>query len=483
MNSKLFCVTKILALKMGAVKLTEEKFKKWKRKRRTTFIVFWLSHFLIGIFNNLFRTTCFLYIKTHFKTRSPDLIYSFVTGIRFLPVLMFTFIVSGLHDKYRKTRLILIIINYFTIIGGILYIIDSSYYFPIIGSFLSGFQYLAQSIAVGEMSRSYTPKDITYKVPVLQLGFFLGALPAAIVPYCMKGVKFNIGPFFIDYSNILGVLMVITLSLIQILNVTFVHDLSLEYDLKECFLRKEKQKKLKHEREDLCKVKTENLKTKENILKEINEYSSRNSNIANSLKKLFSDYDLVLIYYLVWLFYYFFAFVAMYLPVIVLKELRYEVEILNILYLMFSVLLLIFLPFLILFKVGSKTAYYIGFISFSLFVPVVVCFRMTDIKQGRLYNILLLIVAMIMFAITTCGEDIFLTCTISKLVKPDIQTFADGVRLILCMFGCITATTGSITFAENHTNILFTGLLMALLFSLVLLIKRRKTLMNPETIM
>ena len=53
MNSKLFCVTKILALKMGAVKLTEEKFKKWKRKRRTTFIVFWLSHFLIGIFNNL----------------------------------------------------------------------------------------------------------------------------------------------------------------------------------------------------------------------------------------------------------------------------------------------------------------------------------------------------------------------------------------------------------------------------------------------
>ena len=288
--------------------------------------------------------------------------YSFVTGIRFLPVLMFTFIVSGLHDKYRKTRLILIIINYITIIGGILYIIDSSYYFSIIGSFLSGFQYLSQSIAVGEMSRSYTPKDITYKVPVLQFGFFLGALPAAIVPYVMRDIRFNIGQFFIDYSNILGVLMVISLSLIQILNVTFVHDLSLEYDLKECFLRKEKQKELNDERADLCKVKTGNLKTEENILKQINEYSSSNNNIANSLKKLFSNCDLVFIYYLVWLFYYFFAFVAMYLPAIVLKELRYEVEILNILFLIFSVLLLIFLPFLISFKVGCKTAYYIGFI-------------------------------------------------------------------------------------------------------------------------
>ena len=404
--------------------------------------------------------------------------YSFVTGIRFLPVLMFTFIVSGLHDKYRKTRLILIIINYITIIGRILYIIDSSYYFSIIGSFLSGFQYLSQSIAVGEMSRSYTPNDITYKVPVLQFGFFLGALPAAIVPYVMRDIRFNIGPFFIDYSNILGVLMVISLSLIQILNVTFVHDLSLEYDLKECFLRKEKQKELNDERADLCKVKTGNLKTDENILKQINEYSSRNNNIANSLKKLFSNYDLVFIYYLVWLFYYFFVFVAMYLPVIVLKELRYEVEILNILYSMFSVLLLIFLQFLISFKVGFKTAYYVGFISFSLFVPAAVCFRMTDC---RLYNILLLVVEMIMFAITTCREDIFLTCTISNLVKPNIQAFADGVRLVLCTFGCITATAGSITFAEKHANILFTGLLMALLVSLVLLVKRRKTLINPET--
>ena len=358
---------------MESVELTEEKFKNWKRKRQATFIVFCVSYFWIGIFANLFRTTCFLYVKTHFKTGSPDLIYSFVTGIRFLPVLMFTFIVTDLHDKYRTTRLVLIIINFITIIGGILYVVDSSYYFPIIGSFLSGFQHLAHTVAVGETSRSYTPIDITYKVPVLQFGFFLGALPAAIVPSVMKDIKFKIGPFLIDYSNVLGVLMVVAFFLIQILTVTFVHDLSREYDLKECFLLKEKEEDVKAERANVCEPETENIKTEEIVPKQTNKCNPKNKNIANSLKRLFSNYDLVLIYHLVWLFYYCYAFIVLYLPIIVLKELRYEVDILNNLYLMFTVLLLISLPFLVFFKVGSKTAFYFGFTSFSLFIPVGVC--------------------------------------------------------------------------------------------------------------
>ena len=466
---------------MESVELTEEKFKNWKRKRLATFIVFCVSHFWIGIFANLFRTTCFLYVKTHFKTGSPDLIYSFVTGIRFLPVLMFTFIVTDLHDKYRTTRLVLIIINFITIIGGILYVVDSSYYFPIIGSFLSGFQHLAHTVAVGEMSRSYTPTDITYKVPVLQFGFFLGALPAAIVPSVMKDIKFKIGPFLIDYSNVLGVLMVVAFFLIQILTVTFVHDLSREYDLKECFLLKEKEEDVKAERANVCEPETENIKTEEIVPKQTNKCNPKNKNIANSLKRLFSNYDLVLIYHLVWLFYYCYAFIVLYLPIIVLKELRYEVDILNNLYLMFTVLLLISLPFLVFFKVGSKTAFYFGFTSFSLFIPVGVCLRMMNVWQDRLYNISLMVVAMILFSLAICGEDIFLTCTISKLVKPDIQTSADGVRLILCMFGCIVAT-GSITFAEKHTNILLMGLLIIVILSLVLVVKRRKTLMNSHAI-
>lgn len=39
-----------------------------------------------------------------------------------------------------------------------------------------------------------------------------------------------------------------------------------------------------------------------------------------------------------------------------------------------------------------------------------------------------------------------------KLAK-NIQAFADGKGLILCMFGCLVATS-SVTFAEKHTSIM-----------------------------
>lgn len=70
-----------------------------------------------------------------------------------------------------------------------------------------------------------------------------------------------------------------------------------------------------------------------------------------------------------------------------------------------------------------------------------------------------------------------MTYTISKLVKPDIQTFIDDVCLILLKLGTIVAT-GSISFADKHINILFVGLLTVLFLSLALVVKRRKKLMN-----
>ena len=460
--------------------LRNNEYEKWKRKRFTTFILFWLIYFLTGVFGALFRTTCFIYLKTHFTTARLDLNYSLVICMLCLPVLMFTFAVSSLHDTYRKTRLILIFINFMTIVGGIIYTIDLSYFFPIMGSFLLGFQILAQTVAVGEITRSYTPKEITYKVPVLQFGFFLGALPAATILRFIENIKFNIGPFKIDFSNSLGVVMVIGFSLIQVLTIFFVHDLSLKYDLKECFLiNAEENKNVKKAAVNHAEKKK--IKTKENVLKEVEEDKDHKKTIINRLKRLFSNYDVVLIYHLVGLFYYCWGFFTLYFPIIVIKELRYKVEILNILNLLLSVLLSVFLPLLLLLKVGSKTAYYFGSISFSLLILVCVCLRLIDANASRLYNITLLAFVMILLAVIFSAEDIFLTCTIAKLVKSDIQTFADGVRIIIFTVAFMMASF-SIAFVKNHLNLLLIGLALITLLSLTLIIKRRWTLMNPQTI-
>ena len=455
--------------------LRNNEYEKWKRKRFTTFILFWLIYLSTGIFGTLSRTTCFIYLKTHFTTVPPDLNYSLVICMSCLPALMFTFAVSSLHDTYRKTRLIMIFINFMTITGGILYTIDLPYFFPIIGSFLLGFQILAQTVAVGEITRSYTPKEINYKVPVLQFGFFFGALPAAAIVRVIENIKFNIGPFKIDFSNMLAAVTVVGFSLIQILTIFFVHDLSLEYDLKECFLINEEVNKNEVKIAGVNKK----IKSKEDVLKEIEEDKDHKKILTNCLKRLFSNYDVVLMYHLVALFYCCWGFFTLYFPVIVIKELRYEVEILNILYLLFSVLLLVFLPLLILFKVGSKTAYYFGLISFSLLILVCVCLRMTDANASRLYNISLLTFVMILLAVVFPAEDISLTCTIAKLVKSDIQTFADGVRTTIFTVAFMMASF-SIVFVKNYLNLLLTRLLLLILLSLTF--KRRWTLMNPQAI-
>ena len=468
-------------MKMEGMELTNEQSKNWKLKRLSTFIVFWLVYLFHGMSASLFRTTGFIYVEVRFKTQSPYLIYSLIAGMRYLPVFMFIFVVSNLHDKYRKTRLMLIIINFLTIAGGILYIVDLSYYFPMIGSFLLGFPYLAQTIAVSEITRSHTPREVTYKVPVLQFGFFLGALPAAVVPWAMK-YKFNVGPFLIDDSNILGLLMIIGFSSIQLLTVNFVHDLSREFDLKESLLLKEQQNNEEYFKESAqLKPDRDKSKTKKNVLLQIYGEKSDEKNIINNLKRLFSNRDITLMYFLVGLFYYCWAFGFTFIPPVFLGELQYDVQILNGLFLAFSLLMLILLPFLLVFKIGSKTAYYFGFFSFFLLIIVGACFQLLDSKQDRWYNITLLSVVMALFSLIICGEDIFLTCTIAKLVKPDIQTFADGIRLIFYMIGCVLAT-GSVVFAQKHRNILFMGLLIVFLFSLSLLFMRRKTLMNPHAV-
>ena len=63
-----------------------------------------------------------------------------------------------------------------------------------------------------------------------------------------------------------------------------------------------------------------------------------------------------------------------------------------------------FLPFLVLFKIGPKTAYYFASVSFLLFVPVCICFQ-NERHTARQTS--LMGVAMLLFAFSFCGEDIF----------------------------------------------------------------------------
>ena len=79
------------------------------------------------------------------------------------------------------------------------------------------------------------------------------------------------------------------------------------------------------------------------------------------------------------------------------------------------------------------------------------------------------------------GEDVFLTCTVAKFVKPNIQSFADGVRSMCLVLG--RALRGlSLVLIVAHEQIVFAAHLAVLTCFIMILFYRRNTLMKPEPV-
>ena len=91
--------------------------QRWKKKRRTTFIVFCLEHFASGMVHTLLTSTCWVYITGHLKTDEPFLIYALMTFFQHLPNMLFGLITANLHDRFRQTKQLMITINLLCLAG------------------------------------------------------------------------------------------------------------------------------------------------------------------------------------------------------------------------------------------------------------------------------------------------------------------------------------------------------------------------------
>ena len=414
-----------------------DKLKKWERKRSQTFNIFCLLFMVNGMKYCLFIETCWVYVKRQLSHERPYLIYSTMVLSRHLAAAIFNFPLTYWHDRTRRTKLIMISVNFLSIIGSFVYIVNKSSLFPIVGTFLLGSPWLMQPVAVGEMSRAYAPKDVTQKLPLLTLASYAGYFPAALFLCTSKNIQFYVGPFLIEYENVLGVIMAVFYFILQVLTVFFVHDLSLECDLKSDLLSQEIKIRetgkatavfiasMNSPRESL---------TDHSMEKHITEYDASMVTILKNLKRLFTNADVSFVYGLVLLFYFSAVLLFTYLPIVVDKKLGYDIQIFDILLLIHALILIMFIPFVGKVKIGSKFAFIIGSLSFVLLIIILICLQGIKRSYTKPQNIGLLAMVMTLLSFVFIGEDVFLTCTICKFVKPDIQSFADGVRsMCVCL--------------------------------------------------
>ena len=449
------------------------EIQRWKKKRQTTFIVFCLAHFTSGMVHTLFTSTCWVYITGHLKTERPFLIYALMTFFQYLPNLLFGLITANLHDRFRQTKLFMIAINFLCLTGGIMYTIDVSVYYPVAACFLFGIRYFMPPIAVGELARSYPSEELTSKIPVMNFFRFLGSGPASLSNFLSQNINVNIGPVTIDYGNFPGLIITITYITLQILTLLLVHNISWEYDLK-AHIEEEKEEK---QCESQCLVEANGMEStathgKNNI---------DDPPISMKIKRIVNSPDVMLMYFLVFLFNYIAYFSFSYAPLLIQSELHYSAQYVNLYYLVFTVMSVLFLPVIIFMKVSSKFSYNAGIISYILVIIIGVCYKMADPNQQQIYNLALLLVIAVLYAVVYTVEDIFLLCTIAKFVKADIQSFADGIRGIVKMFGGATGCLSVPLFIKNK-DVFNISLLLTLLLSIVMMFARRSTLKNPQAI-
>ena len=144
-------------------------------------------------------------------------------------------------------------------------------------------------------------------------------------------------------------------------------------------------------------------------------------------------------------------------------------------------MLAMLLPVFIIFKINSKQAYFLGVLAFLMVIAIGICLKIMDLGLKRFYNLSLLYLIAVLLALVLAAEDVFLTCTIAKFVKPDIQSFADGVRLIFMQIGQGLGGLSVVLFSKNQDT--FSAILLAVFIISILMTYTRKTaMMNPTAV-
>ena len=464
--------------------LDGEQLIRWKKKRFVTLIMYCIQYFVNGILAHMILSSSWIYVTSQLKPEKPNLIYSLIIYLIFLPAAMFILIVSRLIDKYRRAKLFLVILNSICLIGHLLYVMDISVYFPMIGSYLIGFRTLMEPVMIGELVRSYPPEKLTYILPFTTFMLYSSILPAALVLYVTSKTEFLIGPFYVTFGNFEGVLMVSLYTVMLLLTILFVHDLSREYDLKEHVLNINNKLDNKIQSQDECTEYLKKVHTSRETQPLLEKQAIQNNKyqtFVQNLKRVFTNFDVLVVYFLLFLFSYisYLSFAA--LPIVITSELTCSIQYYNVFCIGFAVMFSILMPTIILVKIQSKIAYYIGLVCYILIFAVGICLKFINPEKSKFYNISFLSVIAVLLALIHSGEDVFLTCTVAKLVKPDIQSFSDGIRVICRVFGaglgCFSAG-----FYMRYKDELLLGLMILLLFAMLMMIKRKETLTNPKAV-
>ena len=432
--------------------------KKWKTKRRNTFIVLMLLYFISAAENSSNISTLWIYITRLMNTNHPNLFYGLINASFYLPILLFSIPISRWADKTRRFKFCLVVAVYINMLGNILYIIPFSPFYALCGKFCQGFCLILYPLITAEIARSYPGNMLQHKLSLLEVSFTFGFSIAPLVATAFEKTDFWIGSIHITYGNVSGLVFLCLAIILQVAVVIFAHNLSKEFDLKQ---------------------------NTEGII-EVSELEPLISHGGKEwvyiLKKLMTNFETLLL--IVLSFYSVCMEIALFrmLPLIVLETLNYSYTVLNLTFFGFAFANIFLLVLIILCKINDKGVFYFGL--FSLITLIMMAISLFAFSM-KLHNIGIDITALVIFVVAlslfTLGESIFIKVVCAKLTRSSNQGYVETIRVIVKRIGSML---GAYTAVYLYYNSVYFSifLLVTSLILILIILARKRVLMNPTPV-
>lgn len=452
----------------------------WKIRKLSTTIVYGFEFIISAIELSISYATSWLYLKEVTKdTHDVALYYGILHIVKLLPPLLLINIISHYSDKYGRIKIFMIIANYITLAGCVIYLIPGSAFYVIVGRFFVGFNQVTRPLLYGETARTHT-KEEYIKIMLVFRGVFTFAKAAGpLLVIFFLNTNFNIGPINIRYSNVSAAILFCLVSLLQVAICVFVHDISRETQYENQYDDNEKTDKSNLSDEKIEKE-VVNEFDEDHILQD-DESLINNTNVRKS------PYDLLLhvIYDFDLLFIMFSAFceglqtqlVVLSVPVIILERLEYSKQTVNI---VMAVQLFFFLVFLAVFyfmKARADASGIIGCVANVVALCLILC--MSKQLPYRL-NVVLAICTLTLQEVSTLKLRVFMSASLASMVDAKYQSFLDGFRLQMIFLGSMAGGVLAGIAVRYLAQVVHFSLALSILVLILTLVKR-KVFKDPRT--
>ena len=395
----------------------------WKKQRKLTKYVFVIEAFLLGLEYSISFLTLWVYLEQVTDTLNQQKkFYSLISVAYFISPILFGFYFGKILDKTRKVKLSFLLGNACIIGGNIMYSIPYSPYYLLTGRLIAGIGISLRSIMAAELTRCYEETESIKVFSLIMLVFNIGYIVGPVFAMPCIDININWYHFKITYGNapvmILSLLYIIQYFLVVI----FVHDLSRTYDLK--YHEKKRMTETTDKNQPL--ILTENTKMK-------------------YLAKFSSGLEAYVLFFLSFLYSNLMVLFDMWIPVIVIHIIGWNVKSLNMIFLALAICSVMVCFITTKFTLPKQ---FIGAMFISSFWmaigALIILYEICYFKLTNIAIVALFVVLILVWSLLDYVEEAYLATALAKMVPSSKQNFTECVRGSFSSLGSVIALVSGV---------------------------------------